>query len=291
MANSKISALTAATTPVAGTEVLPIVQSSSTVKLAISDLNPGLSTITAAKGGTGQTSYAVGDLLYASTTTALSKLADVATGNALISGGISTAPSWGKIGLTTHVSGTLPIANGGTNASSASITAFNNITGYAASGATGTTSTNLVFSTSPTLVTPTLGAALATSIKFGSGAVLSSYEEGTWTPTDVSGASLSFVTAVGTYTKIGRMVYLQANITYPVTSNTNAIGWGTFPFTAANGNHVNAIAWSDGAFAALNFYASTTAIYSNITSATGNLNLTNNLASNKNFRINIFYSV
>lgn len=71
--------------------------------------------IAAIYGGTGQTSYAVGDLLYASSTTALSKLADVATGNALISGGVSTAPSWGKIGLTTHVSGTLPIANGGTN--------------------------------------------------------------------------------------------------------------------------------------------------------------------------------
>lgn len=56
------------------------------------------------------------------------------------------------------------VALGGTNATSASITSFNNITGYTASGATGTTSTNLVFSTSPTLVTPTLGAALATSI-------------------------------------------------------------------------------------------------------------------------------
>ena len=118
MANSKISALTAATT-VAGTEVLPIVQSSATVKVAISDLNPGLSTILATKGGTGQTSYAVGDLLYASTTTALSKLADVATGNALISGGVSTAPSWGKIGLTTHVSGILPVANGGSGTSTA----------------------------------------------------------------------------------------------------------------------------------------------------------------------------
>ena len=114
MANTKISALTAASTPVAGTEVLPIVQSSTTVKLAISDITPGLSVITTVKGGTGQTSYAVGDLLYANTTTTLSKLADVATGNALISGGVSTAPSWGKIGLTTHVSGTLPIANGGT---------------------------------------------------------------------------------------------------------------------------------------------------------------------------------
>ena len=38
----------------------------------------------------------------------------MATGNALISGGVNTAPSWGKIGLTTHVSGTLPVANGGT---------------------------------------------------------------------------------------------------------------------------------------------------------------------------------
>jgi hypothetical protein len=117
MANSKISALTSATT-VAGTEVLPIVQSSATVKVSVANLTPGLGTITAAKGGTGQTSYAVGDLLYADTTTTLAKLADVATGNALISGGVSTAPSWGKIGLTTHVSGTLPTANGGTNLTS-----------------------------------------------------------------------------------------------------------------------------------------------------------------------------
>jgi hypothetical protein len=68
-------------------------------------------------GGTGFGTYAVGDLLYADTTTSLAKLADVAVGNALISGGVSSAPSWGKIGLATHVSGTLPIANGGTNTS------------------------------------------------------------------------------------------------------------------------------------------------------------------------------
>jgi hypothetical protein len=119
MANSKISALTSAST-VVGTEVLPIVQSSATVKVSVANLTPGLNTITAAKGGTGQTSYAVGDLLYADTTTTLAKLADVVTGNALISGGVSTAPSYGKIGLTTHVSGTLPVANGGT----ATTTAF-----------------------------------------------------------------------------------------------------------------------------------------------------------------------
>jgi hypothetical protein len=78
----------------------------------------GWKVVPATAGGTGQTSYAVGDLLYADTTTTLAKLPDVATGNALISGGVSTAPSWGKIGLTTHVSGTLPTANGGTNLTS-----------------------------------------------------------------------------------------------------------------------------------------------------------------------------
>jgi hypothetical protein len=72
------------------------------------------SVIGAVYGGTGQSSYAVGDLVYANTTTTLAKLADVAVGNALISGGVGSAPSYGKIGLATHVDGTLPVANGGT---------------------------------------------------------------------------------------------------------------------------------------------------------------------------------
>jgi len=83
--------------------------------------------LAATSGGTGQSSYAVGDLLYASTTTALSKLADVATGNALLSGGVGVAPAWGQVGLTTHVTGTLPVANGGTGATS--LTANNVILG------------------------------------------------------------------------------------------------------------------------------------------------------------------
>jgi hypothetical protein len=80
------------------------------------DATDGLSgAVPVANGGTGLATYTIGDIIYASGTTALAKLSDVATGNVLISGGVGVAPSYGKVGLTTHVSGTLPIANGGTN--------------------------------------------------------------------------------------------------------------------------------------------------------------------------------
>lgn len=82
--------------------------------LTVSGNQFSVTTVPAGNGGTGQTAYSVGDILYASSSNALSKLADVATGSALISGGTNTAPSYGKIGLTTHVNGTLPVANGGT---------------------------------------------------------------------------------------------------------------------------------------------------------------------------------
>jgi hypothetical protein len=94
-------------------------------------------TIAANKGGTGQTSYAVGDLLYANTTSTLAKLADVATGNVLLAGGVNTAPSWGKVGLTTHVSGTLAVGNGGTGAT----TLTGVVIGNGASAFTATSST------------------------------------------------------------------------------------------------------------------------------------------------------
>lgn len=59
-------------------------------------------TLIAANGGTGQTVYVVGDLLYASTTTALSRLAAVATGQTLISAGTGTAPAWSNLLVLTN---------------------------------------------------------------------------------------------------------------------------------------------------------------------------------------------
>lgn len=126
-------------------------------------------TLIAINGGTGFSSYAIGDLLYADTTTTLAKLPDVATGNALISGGVITAPAWGKIGLTTHVSGVLPIANGGTNGTATPTAygvAYGTGTAYAFTAA-GTAKQVLIANTSaaPTWSTLTSG----TSILYGDG--------------------------------------------------------------------------------------------------------------------------
>lgn len=77
-------------------------------------------TVLISAGGATIPTIATGDLLYGSATNVLSALSDVATGNALISGGVGVAPAWGKIALTTHVSGILPAANGGTGIANSS---------------------------------------------------------------------------------------------------------------------------------------------------------------------------
>lgn len=58
-------------------------------------------------GGTGQSSYAVGDILYASTTTALSKLAASTAGYVLTSGGAGVAPVYADPMLTAASGGTV----------------------------------------------------------------------------------------------------------------------------------------------------------------------------------------
>ncbi len=96
-------------------------------------------------------------------------LAAGVTASSLTSTGTVTSGTWsGSFGAVSGAnlttlngsnisSGTVAVARGGTGTGTAGIGAFNNITGFSAAGTTGTTSTNLVFSTSPTLVSPVLG--------------------------------------------------------------------------------------------------------------------------------------
>lgn len=63
---------------------------------------------------------------------------------------------------------------------------------------------------------------------------LDDYEEGTWTPADGSGASLSFTTVEGHYVKVGQLVSVAATLTYPSTANGSAAKISGLPFTLAN---------------------------------------------------------
>lgn len=143
MADTKISALPASTTPLAGTEVLPIVQSGSTKQVSVANLTTG------------------------------------------------RAISATQLTLTT---GNVIVANG------------QGIDFSATSHPAGMTSE-----------------------------LLNDYEEGTWTPTDASGAGLTFATAAGWYTKVGRLVVATFRVIYPATANASASTIGGLPFTSGSG--------------------------------------------------------
>jgi len=101
-------------------------------------------TLAIGNGGTNITTYTTGDILYASATNVLSKLASTTAGYVLTAGGVGVAPAWaastggvtsfsaGTTGLTPNtgttgaitLAGTLAIANGGTGQTTAN-TAFN----------------------------------------------------------------------------------------------------------------------------------------------------------------------
>lgn len=66
---------------------------------------------------------------------------------------------------------------------------------------------------------------------------LDDYEEGTWTPADVSGAGLSLTVASATYTKVGREVFIKAYLTFPATANGAQAQIGGLPFTVGSNQY------------------------------------------------------
>jgi hypothetical protein len=89
----------------------------------------------------------------------------------------------------------------------------------------------LVFATSPTLVTPVLGAATATTIN---GVTIDNNAWTSYSPTvTAQSGSITAYTATGRYKQIGKTVFMEANVTI-TTVGTAAAGMNvTLPLTAA----------------------------------------------------------
>ena len=184
----------------------------------------GWKVVPATAGGTGQTSYAVGDLLYADTTTSLAKLADVATGNALISGGVTTAPSWGKIGLTTHVSGTLPVSNGGTGQTSYTDgqLLIGNTTGNTLAKSTLTAGAGISITNGSGSITIATGGAKVSSAPVTATSNYSVGATDTWIINNKSGSSLT-ITLPTASTNSGRELTIQNYQAQTVVSNASNV--------------------------------------------------------------------
>lgn len=211
MADKKISQLPAATTPLTGTEVLPIVQSSTTDQVSVANLTAGRavsaaslsltgSPLAIASGGTNQTAF----------TSPSSSIAGLVWFDGTSFQNDAT-PSHVGYNPSTNVF----YANTPTFAGNTTLSTGNLIVGTSGKGTDFTASKS----------------ASATSN------ILAYYEEGPFTPVlNFGGATtgITYSTQTGKYTRIGNKIYIQASLI--LTSKGSATGNATItglPFTAS----------------------------------------------------------
>ncbi|CAB4131055.1 hypothetical protein UFOVP133_41 [uncultured Caudovirales phage] len=213
MANSKISALTSATTPLAGTETLPIVQSSTTKQVSVANLTAGRA--------------------VSATSIALNGAASALTPAFIRNGSFSCSPFGADYQMATFGAYNDDLTNGGFVLSGL---VANVVTEIARGGTNGITfKNNLIQATAAkginfTANTPASGM---------TSQLLNWYEAGTWTPGQ--GANLTVVGAfssAGKYTRIGRQVTVYGSLTgatsVAITGGISEMFTG-LPFAPADG--------------------------------------------------------
>jgi hypothetical protein len=203
MADTKISALTASTTPLAGTEVLPIVQSGTTKQVSVANLTAGravnVSSLTASgniQGDTVNFGTSYGQLTWD-------------TGVAIIQ-----AAAGKDVVIRTQGSSTNRLAVGTTD-----------VTVGTGNLVIGTSGKGIDFSATPGT---------------GTSELLADYEEGTFTPVldgETTSPTVGYSTQFGSYTKIGRVVnfYIRLTLSSLSGGSGNAIITG-LPFTVGLSN-------------------------------------------------------
>lgn len=277
MADKKISALTAAALPLAGTEVLPIVQSGSTVKVASNDLTvrnvranatTGLLQVTGPTAGTTR----VMTTPDANFTVARTDVGQLFNGNQVVYEGKLTVGITGQTLTALEVvypnvgtrfavnydnySAVIEAYNGGgvktvdIKATGTSNFGGGDVSVGAGNVVIGTANKGIDFSAN------THAAGMTSEL-------LNDYEEGTWTPTVSSSVgTITSVTATGKYTKIGRQVTIEISLS--VTNNgtgSDSIRIGGLPYTAESTAYAGSgFNTSSGETSAVGFAATNTLV-------------------------------
>jgi hypothetical protein len=240
MSNSKISALTSATTPLAGTETLPIVQSSTTKQVSVANL-------TAGRDVTGL-SFTGGNVKISGNTIATTDT----NGNLTIDPNgsgytIVAAPTNGTIAQMGNLSSRtfyLKQSNFGgydndtlINESDSGVGQFQ----WKNSGATLWTM-NYTGNLTPAGAAKGINFTANTPAACMTSQLLNWYEEGTWTPNQGSGLTVvGAFSSTGKYTRVGRNLTISGTVTGATSVAVAAAGIITtnLPFTVGTAGHGN----------------------------------------------------
>ena len=264
MADSKISALPASTTPLAGTEVLPIVQSGTTKQVSVANLTAGraiAATSLTASGLTNGRVAVVGasglisdnaNLLWdnvnnylgigispnnrlqvagpSSSILATFRATDItAAARVVIAGNsagdlISNVTTTGNAVLFSDTGKTLALGTNGSSTGRLTVATGGDVTVNAGNLVIGTAGKGIDFSADPNPAGMT-------------SELLDDYEEGTFTPTIIgvtTAGTGTYSAQVGRYTKVGNRVSYNIYLSWSDHTGTGNMQVSALPFTSAN---------------------------------------------------------
>lgn len=224
MSDKKISQLTASTTPLAGTEVLPVVQSGDTKQVSVANLTAGRDVAV--------------NILDAASSVQIGSVSQNETHQYMLSNWntvneFATRITSDYFGKTKIATTTIPT---GSDPSLGSYLDRLVISGDNVEVSRG----NLVIGTSGKGIDFSADGSAAGMTS----ELLDDYEEGTWTPSlTVGGGSVTYTTQTGSYIKVGNLVTVQIEIVLDTVSTPSSfVSIGNPPFAMAGGFGSGAIA-------------------------------------------------